>query len=199
MVERSAKITEADVFLLHQAIQTTAVVDVYKPIGNWKVESNGTYIVDGEKRTFYEYAAPNDVPGLMKKWIDLLNEKIRSAQSRDEAVTAYADLHASFVWIHPFFDGNGRMARLLANLPVLKAAFPPIVISKPSKREYILSLSRYSLQVERPNGTSTMHIENDRLNLFRTFCKESWQQTIYLIDAAKEKQAGRDQKDGMKA
>ncbi len=33
------------------------------------------------------------------------------------AVEAYAGLHLDFVTIRPFFDGNGRVARLIANLP----------------------------------------------------------------------------------
>ncbi|MDY0223063.1 MAG: Fic family protein [Desulfobacterium sp.] len=49
---------------------------------------------------------------------------------RIRALEAYADLHVSFVRIPPFFDGNGRLARLVANTPVLKAGLPPIIIPK---------------------------------------------------------------------
>jgi Fic family protein len=39
-----------------------------------------------------------------------------------------AKLHLEFVRIHPFVDGNGRTARLLLNLELMKAGFPPIVL-----------------------------------------------------------------------
>ena len=193
MVDRSSKITESDIFLLHQAVQTTSVFDIYKPIGNWKKEPNGTYIVNDEKQIFYEYATPEDVPVLMEKWIDFLNFKINSTKSRDEAVSAYADLHIGFVWIHPFFDGNGRIARLIANLPVLKAGLPPIMIPKLKRREYLLCLSRYSLAVNPPDKNSTMIPINDNLIQFRNLCRQSWEESITLVENARKKQSERKQ------
>lgn len=194
MVNRSSEITESDIFLLHQAVQTSVVIDVYKPIGNWKTEPNGTYIAVGEKQVFYEYALPDDVPVLMKKWIDFLNYKIHSAQKPEEVLSAYADIHIGFVWIHPFFDGNGRIARLIANLPVLKAGYPPIMIPKVKRREYLLCLSRYSLEVDSPDRNSAMIPVNNQLIQFRSFCKESWNGSMILVEKARKHQEKRNQK-----
>ena len=36
--------------------------------------------------------------------------------------------HHRFVWIHPFFDGNGRTARLVMNLLLMQWGFPPVII-----------------------------------------------------------------------
>jgi Fic family protein len=51
-----------------------------------------------------------------------------------------ARVHIDFVGIHPFIDGNGRTARLLMNLELLKAGFPPIVIKVADRLEYYQAL-----------------------------------------------------------
>jgi Fic family protein len=45
-------------------------------------------------------------------------------------------LHTDFLKIHPFIDGNGRTARLLLNLELLKAGYPPIVLPVQRRLEY---------------------------------------------------------------
>jgi hypothetical protein len=47
------------------------VIDVYKPLGAWKVEPNSTVIVSGNDQIIFEYASPKDVPGLMQRWLGL--------------------------------------------------------------------------------------------------------------------------------
>jgi Fic family protein len=53
-----------------------------------------------------------------------------------------ARLHVLFVKIHPFIDGNGRTARLLLNLELMKTGYPPIVIKKEKRAEYYNSLDK---------------------------------------------------------
>jgi Fic family protein len=49
-------------------------------------------------------------------------------RSRRASAERAARLHVDFVKIHPFVDGNGRTARLLLNLELLKAGFPAVVL-----------------------------------------------------------------------
>ena len=50
--------------------------------------------------------------------------------------------HHEFTAIHPFDDGNGRMARLLSNLILIQSGYPPVVIKQENKNEYYSVLSQ---------------------------------------------------------
>lgn len=56
------------------------------------------------------------------------------------AVERAARVHADFVKIHPFVDGNGRTARLLMNLELMKSGFPPAVLPVEKRLEYYEAL-----------------------------------------------------------
>ncbi|WP_394803528.1 Fic family protein [Niabella hibiscisoli] len=49
-------------------------------------------------------------------------------------MTLAAMLHYKFVRIHPFDDGNGRLARLLLNYVLLKNGYTPVVIKSDDKK-----------------------------------------------------------------
>lgn len=53
-----------------------------------------------------------------------------------------AHVHARFVGIHPFIDGNGRTSRLLMNLELLKAGFPPAVLPVERRLAYYEALDK---------------------------------------------------------
>ena len=53
-----------------------------------------------------------------------------------------AMLHAIFVGIHPFIDGNGRTSRLLLNLELMKNGFPPVIIKVENRLAYYEALDK---------------------------------------------------------
>lgn len=64
-----------------------------------------------------------------------------TTDSRDMHPIVKASIfHHRFVWIHPFFDGNGRTARLLYNLLLLSEGYPPAIILTVDKRKYYTAL-----------------------------------------------------------
>ena len=58
------------------------------------------------------------------------------------AVVRGAMLHAIFVGIHPFIDGNGRASRLLLNLELMKAGYPPVIIKVENRLAYYNALDK---------------------------------------------------------
>ena len=54
-----------------------------------------------------------------------------------------AKVHADFVGIHPFIDVNGRTSRLLMNLELLKAEYPPCVITVENRLAYYEALDQW--------------------------------------------------------
>lgn len=184
-------ITETVVFDLHRAVQTEVVTDIYKPNGAWKVEPNGSYVVTHDGRQVYlEYAAPSEVPFLMKEIIDELNILHTPALTLLTAPGAYAKIHAGIAHIHPFWDGNGRIARLLANVPLLRAGLPPIVIPVERRQAYIQLLADYELElgtIDRNTGvwpdriTAIPH-DLSPLAEFTAFCDDCYASTQALVD-----------------
>lgn len=60
--------------------------------------------------------------------------------TRLHPVERAARVHADFVKIHPFVDGNGRTSRLLMNLELMKNGFPPVVLAVENRLEYYETL-----------------------------------------------------------
>ena len=188
------EIKDTDLFDLHRAVMTPIVIDVYKPVGGWKKEPNGTYFFneDTDKQDFFEYAKPEDTPALMAKWLKEFNQRNSAKHSREKALGAYVALHVSLVNIHPFFDGNGRMARLVSNIPVLKSGHPPIVIPSERRRDYINILVKYQLDAGIPKADKKIVLHGKSFDAFKAFCSESWEKSLDLVDRAHQRQTTRD-------
>ena len=180
-------ITQQDVFQLHETVLTERVLDIYQPVGKWKVQSNFTNYTDNDnKQQWREYPAPQKIQGLMSQWLDHLNNSLTTTHTQDTAADIYADLHLNFVTIHLFFDGNGRMARLLANLPVLKSGFPPIVVPQEDRYHYKQCLSDYQNTVENLADLSELAQlpANSEKQNFVELCSGYWSETSGLLDQA---------------
>jgi hypothetical protein len=85
------------------------------------------------------YVPPNaeKVPALMDVMIEEMN-----AIPVEEGMLKGVLTHLWFVWIHPFFDGNGRVARFLMNAAMLAAHLPWLTIRVDQRAEYFRALRR---------------------------------------------------------
>jgi len=87
----------------------------------------------------YVPPGPVEVPALMADLVRWLN----SAEAAElHPVRRAALAHFRLVHIHPFVDGNGRTARLLMNLVLLRDGFPPAIIRREKRSEYYDALDR---------------------------------------------------------
>jgi Fic family protein len=78
--------------------------------------------------------SPLHVERLMNEFIEWLNSYQLLNEAHPIQIAALA--HYKFVYIHPFYDGNGRTGRLLMNLILMRAGYPPIIIRKQERLEY---------------------------------------------------------------
>lgn len=74
--------------------------------------------------------------------MDALEQWYNSMSRRLHPVEIAARLHSDFIKIHPFVDGNGRTARLLMNLELMKNGFPAVIFSVERRLEYYEALDR---------------------------------------------------------
>lgn len=87
-----------------------------------------------------EHVPPDalDVPYEMNKLIKWLKEN----RKKTHIIELSALSHYKLVYIHPFFDGNGRTARLVMNLLLMQKGYPLVIILKNDRRKYYRVLSK---------------------------------------------------------
>lgn len=109
-----------------------------------KIEKDfaGKYRTSGVRISGANFVPPNalKVDEFVGELIDFAND------SEVDILIRSAIFHHRFVWIHPFFDGNGRTARLLLNLILMKSGFPPAIILKNDRKKYYDALNQANNQ-----------------------------------------------------
>ncbi|MBU0535253.1 Fic family protein [Patescibacteria group bacterium] len=114
------KITNKDILKLHKMI-TTKTLD--NPEYSGKYRHGNQYVIVGNRFTgeiTYKPPATREVPELMEDFLDFINE---IDFKKLNPVLVAGIVHYEFVRIHPFIDGNGRTARILATYILLKSGF----------------------------------------------------------------------------
>lgn len=110
------------------------VVRVPLAHGAWKEQANFAVRDDGTRT---EFAQPEQVQSEM----ELLLTGYGQTESAHPIVRA-AWLHHRFIAIHPFADGNGRVARALTLLVLLRSRYAPLVVDRRQRADYIEALGK---------------------------------------------------------
>lgn len=117
-------LAERDVRDLHRMVTSSTLKD---EAGRY---SNAPRRIAGSETVF---PPPADLPPLMAAFGAWLSTADPSPETAIEA-------HLRLVTIHPFTDGNGRSARLLMNLLLMRAGYPPMVIRPEDRPDYLDAL-----------------------------------------------------------
>ncbi|MFM7548913.1 MAG: Fic family protein [Cyanobacteriota bacterium] len=178
-------ITEADIRQLHYLVLTDnnrvnagryRLVPV--EIGGSAFKPPNPEHISGEMNKFGEWLKSASSPGSMFK--------------QDEVILVASAAHTWFVTIHPFVDGNGRVARLLMNLLFMRYRFPIAVITREDRTRYYDALELS--QVSDLTGVVSLVSESieESLEEYEAAASEQrdaqeWAKSVALKFGAKEK------------
>ncbi len=105
--------------------------------GQYKTKPNHVITEEG---SIFKFVEPYDVPIKMEELMEWFHKEMESSSLSIAFFIAH--LHHKFIVIHPFDDGNGRIARLWINYVLLYFGYPPLVIKSEDKRNYFAALQR---------------------------------------------------------
>lgn len=128
MARQNTPITESDVRNLHKLVMQRSAPEIagqYASLPRYVRTETGRY----------NFPSPAEVPMLMGDFAGWL---VAAPHTPNTAFTA----HRRLVDIHPFNDGNGRTARLLMNLILIRGSYPPVAVRPEDRLEYIRSLQQ---------------------------------------------------------
>jgi len=134
-------IKELNALLLSGVTHTDAMTEVgakvKKPAtpGEYKRLPNHVLQADG---TIHHYAEPLQVPAEMEQLCQWICDHLAD----QHAMITGAIAHYNLVRIHPFDDGNGRGARILMNIILIKKGYPPAIIKNAQRRQYLATLNQ---------------------------------------------------------
>jgi len=131
------RLSEARIKDIHRGIMHEDDPEKQKKIGVWKPEPNYMFNYKGER---FEFAAPDEVPTRMHDLLNRTNAAIDALQHQKKnaphGVDVALQFHLEYVAIHPFYDGNGRTARILTNLLLISLGYPPFWVKTEEREAY---------------------------------------------------------------
>ena len=126
LLGRVGQITIEDLLQIHRR-----VLGFVDPIEGGRFRLTQVFVAD------FVPPPPEEVPQQMEEFVTWLNSEEALAL---HPVEYAAIAHYKLVVIHPFYDGNGRTSRLLMNLILMQAGFPPVTIHVEERAKYYESL-----------------------------------------------------------
>jgi len=129
------------------------IVRKEEPLSEWQIKNLHRLVLKGiddryagvyrDQQVFISGATHTPpAPLKIQEQMDALLNWYKEEAQELHPVLRGAMLHATFVGIHPFIDGDGRTARLLLNFELMKAGYPPIIIRVENRLAYYNALDK---------------------------------------------------------
>lgn len=111
-------------------------------VGQYKMYPNSVLTATDE---IFEYASPEETPAMMTDLVEWYNVEEKKGELNPVELASL--LHYRFIRIHPFDDGNGRIARLLVNFVFLRHNYPMVIVQSQDKENYLNVLHKCDIEV----------------------------------------------------
>lgn len=129
--------------------------------------TRGTMEGPGEYRSQRVWiGGSSHVPPAPSEIVPMLDEAFRQLRNIREPALRGVFLHHRLVFVHPFLDGNGRTTRLAANLVLMSAGYPPIVLRVEDRRRYYACLEEADRGRYAPFASFIMRAVDEALVVF---------------------------------
>lgn len=152
-------------------------------VGRYKTRPNSVITVTDE---MFDYASPEETPALMTDLILWYNQEEQKRTLTPIQLAAL--LHYRYIRIHPFEDGNGRIARLLMNYVMLRHGLPMIIVQSSDKENYLNVLHKCDVEV----GLSPSDGANATLEQIQPFVEYIEKLCIHALEIAIKAAQGKD-------
>ena len=126
--------------------------------------------------------SPIDVEPQMREFIEWLSPA--SLDLAENTIQTAAACHAWFAQIHPFADGNGRTARILMNLVLMRAGFPIAVITREDRARYYDALEESQISNLTPFISLLLESVDETLEEYEAAAQEQREQTEWAESIA---------------
>ncbi len=131
------RLSEHRIKEIHRGIMHEEDESKRPKIGIWKTEPNYIYNYKNER---FDFVQPSEVPERMHNLLDKTNAAIDAIRANKKDAPHPLDValqfHLEYVVIHPFYDGNGRTARILTNLLLISFGYPPFWVKTNERSIY---------------------------------------------------------------
>lgn len=164
--DRSHKFTDQDICKIHKLW----LGDIYPFAGKYRTV--------GMSKDGFPFAAPNLIPKLMKDFSDEYLSKYTPCnfQDLDDLSHALGVVHVELILIHPFREGNGRTARLFADLMALQAGKPQLIYTLIDQVQNKVGFEKYIKAIHAGHAGNYQPITD----LFRRLIEDTLKKSGYL-------------------
>lgn len=172
LVKDDTDLTEVDIRGLHKMI----LVESYQSpaqtpdgqatskmirVGEYKQQPNHVLTPTGE---IHYFATPEETPIKIYELVQWYNTARQNKNIHPSVLAAF--VHHRFVNIHPFDDGNGRLARILMNLILMKNGYPPAIVRLKERSDYYQALNQADRNEYVPLVEFLAEAVSDSMNLY---------------------------------